>query len=150
VILWLIGQPGAGKTTLARELLAYYKKVFQTVVYFDGEELRRMSANADFTAAGREKNVALMQELAAKLDASGITIIVAMVTPYRWQREQFKKRCRVFEIYLHADNATRPCSEHRVSDFAPPEGNFLDVDTGTESVTDSAKRIITWVNNATC
>ena len=58
MIIWLTGQPGSGKTTLANELLNYFKSVnYDKVINLDGDDLRLINKNKDFSKEGRIKNI---------------------------------------------------------------------------------------------
>lgn len=141
VIYWFTGQPGSGKTTLALAL----KRVLQTqgypVVHFDGDDLREIMDNKDFSEAGRKKNIMVAQNLAAKLQAEGIVVVASFVSPYRQLRDDFKKKHPVVEIYLHT-------SEHRgreaffVHNYEPPKQDFVDIDTTDLSVDECVGKIL--------
>ena len=45
MIYWLTGQPGAGKTTLAKYLVEYFPK--DKVIHIDGDDLRDIFKNKD-------------------------------------------------------------------------------------------------------
>ena len=51
MIIWLTGQPGSGKTTLANELIAYFKEHYesQKIINIDGDDLRIISKNQDYS-----------------------------------------------------------------------------------------------------
>src|SRR2546428_11895936 len=67
MIYWFTGQPGSGKTTLAIALKSALQKRGQPVVHLDGEFLRELMDNKDFSEAGRIRNIMAAQQLAAKL-----------------------------------------------------------------------------------
>ena len=59
MILWLTGQPGSGKTTLAN---AFIKKVSKEspdikIINLDGDDLRNINKNKDYSKEGRIKNI---------------------------------------------------------------------------------------------
>ena len=66
-IIWLTGQPGSGKTTLANLLKKHfntsesYKN--KTVVIVDGDDLRDITVNKDYSRKGRENNIKTAQKL---------------------------------------------------------------------------------------
>ncbi|PYL01675.1 MAG: hypothetical protein DME19_00725, partial [Verrucomicrobia bacterium] len=90
MIYWFTGQPGAGKTTLAIALRAALRDRGYAVVHLDGEFLRELMANRDFSETGRFRNIRAAQQLAAKLHADGIVVVVSLVSPYLRLREEFK------------------------------------------------------------
>jgi hypothetical protein len=58
VIVWLTGQPGHGKTTLCQELMKIYKDAF----HIDGDDIREIYQNKDYSETGRRKNIELAQK----------------------------------------------------------------------------------------
>ena len=59
MVIWLTGQPGSGKTTLANELLLYFKKegTPKRIINLDGDDLRNINKNKDYSKEGRIKNI---------------------------------------------------------------------------------------------
>ena len=53
MIYWFTGQPGAGKTTLALELI----KHLSNPIHIDGDNLRDILKNYDYTDSGRKNNI---------------------------------------------------------------------------------------------
>src|SRR5262249_43940611 len=133
MIYWFTGQPGSGKTTLALALQSVLRKKGLAVVHLDGEFLRGIMGNRDFSEAGRIRNIKAGQQLAAKLDAQGVVVVASFVSPYRNIREAFKRNGNVLEIYVHTTEV-RGREVHFVPNFEPPERNFLDLDTTAKSV----------------
>ena len=98
MIYWLTGQPGAGKTTLAGWIQASFPNKSMIV---DGDDIREIFVNKDYSEEGRRKNIEKAQILAKFLHHKGHTVIVSLVSPYRDQREQFKVEMgeNLVEIY---------------------------------------------------
>ena len=58
MIYWFTGQPGAGKTTLAKALKENLEmQNLKEVVHIDGDDIRAIFNNKDYSRAGREKNI---------------------------------------------------------------------------------------------
>ena len=53
-LIWLTGQPGSGKTTLAQALLEHFQKNDKKVINIDGDDLRGFTSNKDYSKQGRE------------------------------------------------------------------------------------------------
>ncbi len=141
MIYWFTGQPGAGKTTLSQALRSALKKNGCPVVHLDGEFLRELMANKDFSEAGRIKNIKAGQQLAAKLHAEGIAVVASFVSPYRKLREEFKKEHEVVEIYVHTTKL-RGREAWFVAGFEPPEHDYVDIDTTHSSVEECVQKIL--------
>ena len=60
MIYWFTGQPGAGKTVLATAL----KQEMDNTFHIDGDDLRAIFDNKDYSETGRRKNIELAQQLA--------------------------------------------------------------------------------------
>jgi len=83
MIYWFYGQPGAGKTTLAKALL---EKV--DAVHIDGDDIRKVFNNQDYSKEGRIKNLTLINNIVRFLDHKGFNIIASVVSPYQEVRDQ--------------------------------------------------------------
>ena len=83
MIIWFYGQPGAGKTTLAKALL---EKI--DAVHVDGDDVRAVFKNQDYSKEGRIKNLTLINNLVRFLDHKGFNVIVSVVSPYKEVRDQ--------------------------------------------------------------
>jgi adenylylsulfate kinase-like enzyme len=141
MIYWFTGQPGSGKTTLALALKGVLQRKGYPVVHFDGDDLREIMDNRDFSEAGRRKNITVAQNLAAKLHAEGIVVAASFVSPYRQLREDFKKKQPVIEIYVHTTEL-RGRENFFVPNYEPPEEDFVDIDTTDLSVDDCVRKIL--------
>lgn len=141
MIYWFTGQPGAGKTTLALALKSALGKQGVPAVHLDGEFLRDLMGNSDFSEAGRIRNIKAAQQLAAKLQSDGIIVVASFVSPYRGLREQFKRKGDVIEIYVHTTEI-RGRESHFAADFEPPRQEFVDIDTTNVSVEVCVQKIL--------
>jgi bifunctional enzyme CysN/CysC len=91
-VIWLTGMPGTGKSTVARGLEAeLFRRQIKTFV-LDGENLRfGLSADLDFTDAGRTEQSRRVAEVAALFCAAGLTVIVALISPFDTVREHARE-----------------------------------------------------------
>ena len=141
MIYWFTGQPGSGKTTLAIALKSALQKRGYPVVHLDGEFLRELMGNKDFSEAGRIRNIKAAQQLAAKVRSEEIVVVASFVSPYRGIREEFKRKDQVLEIYVHTTDV-RGKEAYFVANFEPPQQNFLDIDTTNVSVESCIQKIL--------
>ena len=137
MIFWLTGQPGSGKTTLGKALLKKIGGAF----HIDGDDLRGLSANTDYSEQGRINNIRTAQSIAMFLDNKGKDVVVSVVAPYKWLREEFKSRHNVNEIYVHTTEI-RGREHYFVEDYEKPEENFLDLDTTNITVDECISEIL--------
>ena len=137
MIFWFTGQPGSGKTTLGKALLEKLDDVF----HIDGDDLRGLSANVDYSEQGRISNIRTAQSIAMYLDNKGKNVVVSVVAPYKWLREEFKERHNVNEIYVHTSEI-RGREHYFAEDYEKPEENFLEIDTTNVSVEECISRVL--------
>lgn len=130
MIIWLTGQPGSGKTTLADWLKAHF---YNNAIIIDGDDIRDVYQNKDYSEEGRRKNIERAQDLALFLHHKKFTPIVSLVSPYRDQRELFKEKLGndIKEIYVHTTDI-RGRENYHVENYEPPLVNFIDIDTTNE------------------
>lgn len=131
MIYWLTGQPGAGKTTLAKWIEAHFAS---KGVIVDGDDIRAIFDNKDYSEAGRRKNIELAQNIAKFLHHKGNIAIVSLVSPYKDQRDSFKEAIGdgIREIYVHT-SSIRGREQFHVQDYSAPTENFVDIDTTSQS-----------------
>ena len=141
MIYWFTGQPGHGKTTLAKALLAHLNSQGKEAFHVDGDDLRTLTTNTDYSRRGREENIRRAQLLAHYLQSKGHTVIVSLVAPYRDIREELKTSADVVEIYVHTTE-TRGREDRMASDYEPPLRHFIDIDTTGKSEEESRDEMI--------
>jgi adenylylsulfate kinase len=130
MIYWFTGQPGHGKTVLAKSLKEYieYNYSHKQVLHIDGDDLREILINKDYSKQGRENNIRTAQSIALYLDNKGYDVVVSLVAPYKELREEFKSRTQTQEIYVHTTEE-RGREQFHVQDYEVPTENFIDIDT---------------------
>ena len=82
MIYWFTGQPAHGKTVLANMLKEELPNAFR----IDGDEMRELFTNKDYSINGRVVNVGTAQKIAHYLHNQGHDVIVSLVAPYIDQR----------------------------------------------------------------
>ena len=138
MIYWFTGQPGSGKTTLALAL----KKRLGIRFHIDGDDLRLLSSNKNYSREGRMDNIRLAQNLAHFLQNKGEDVIVSLVAPYKELREDFKNLTDVTEIYLHTTEI-RGREHFFAKDYElPTDKNTLHLDTGKLTIKESRDEIL--------
>lgn len=144
MIYWLTGQPAHGKTTLAKMLVEYFEKNnLSKVFHIDGDDLRSLTKNKDYSEQGRIDNVKGAQKIAHYLHNQGYTVVVSLVSPFRWQREEFKDFLKenIIELYIHTLKK-RDRENFKVDYYEKPIKNFINVDTTFDSPEESLQKII--------
>ena len=144
MIIWLTGQPGSGKTTICKRILWDKPGVF----HIDGDDLRDLFENKDYSEAGRRKNIELAQQIAEYLQKKGKDVVVSLVSPYKDQRDKFKQKMgdNLVEVYIHTSEV-RGRENYFVKEYGQPTENYLDIDTTNESVEESTKKVLEYAKN---
>jgi adenylylsulfate kinase-like enzyme len=140
MITVLFGQPCSGKTTLANKLVADF--------YIDGDHLRNMFKNKDYSKQGRINNLNRASDIATYLHYNGNNVVLSLVYPYKEAREYLNSLVSgVFWVYLTYEGERGREANH-VADFDLPYYDDLNVmiDTSTTSEEDSLKLIKEFIN----
>ena len=143
MIYWFTGQPCAGKTVLSRYLQSHLKmKPF----LIDGDDLRDLTTNKDYSINGRVNNVNTAQKISHYLHNQGKDVIVALVSPYIDQREDFKKLLgdSIKEIYVHTSEE-RERDHWKATAYIAPQENFIDIDTTDDTSEESLQKILKYL-----
>jgi adenylylsulfate kinase len=144
MIYWFTGQPCAGKTTLAKLLEAY---LVDNVYLIDGDDMRELFSNKDYSIKGRVENVATAQRIAHYLHNQGQNVIVSLVSPYIDQREDFKKLIgieNIVEFYVHTSEE-RERDHFKTIAYTSPTSDYVDIDTTYDTPEQSFEIIKKWV-----
>lgn len=148
MIYWFTGQPAHGKTVLGKKLHSFLKTEQRNwrkdVFHLDGDDLRQLTVNKDYSEDGRINNIRNAQMIAEYLHNNGCDVVVSLVAPYRWLREEFKERIgyeEFQEIYVHCSEP-RERDHYKVEDYEPPVVEFIDIDTTKDDPQESFSKII--------
>ena len=141
MIYWFTGQPGHGKTTLALALIEHLRAQGVEPFHVDGDDLRALTANADYSRAGREANIRRAQTIAHYLQNQGRTVVVSLIAPYRDIREELKAHADVTEVYVHTTEQ-RGREEKHAKDYELPLANFIEIDTTGRSEEESLQELL--------
>lgn len=141
MIIVLFGQPHSGKSTLANNFF------FLDSINIDGDKLREVFSNKDFSREGRIKNLNRASDIATFLNSVNKNAVVSLVYPYKEARDYLNSLCQnVIWVYLHYDG-DRGRENFHVSDFEPPiEEDVLSINTTKTNIVDSIKLIQKYIN----
>jgi adenylylsulfate kinase len=154
-IVWLTGQPGTGKTTLANEIASYI--TWRPIEVVDGDVLRGELPGLGWSPRDRDLNVRAAGLLARSLARHGIGVLVALVSPFRETREEVRQkaayeRIPFIEVALVASPEIRA---HRKPDiyaraargelelpYEPSESGMIILTTDTMSVVECRNGVL--------
>ena len=127
MIYWFTGQPGSGKTTIVRGIR---QKYLPDSFIVDGDDIREIFDNKDYSEAGRRKNIDLAQKISQYLNTRGEDVLVSLVSPYKDQRDAFKNMMSgdIHEFYVHTDDI-RGRENLFVENYTKPDSNYSDINT---------------------
>lgn len=141
MVIVLFGQPCSGKTTLANQIQADY--------YIDGDHLRNMFKNKDYSRQGRISNLNRASDIATYLHYNGNKVVLSLVYPYREARDYLNSLVNdVFWVYLTYEGERGREANH-VTDFDLPYYDDLNVMINTSATTeeDSLKLIKEFISH---
>ncbi len=138
MIIVIFGQPHSGKTTLANLIDADF--------YIDGDHLRRLFQNKDYSKQGRISNLNRASDIATYLHYNGNKVVLSLVYPYKEARDYLNSlSTNVKWIYL-TYTEPRGREEFHVSDFEEPElESFLQINTDNLTIEECINQIKLYV-----
>ena len=140
MIYWFTGQPAHGKTVLAKAL---YDALGDQPFMIDGDGMRELFSNKDYSIKGRVENIATAQRISHYLHNQGKDVIVALVSPYIDQREDFKTLLgdNIKEIYVHTTEP-RERDHWKAIAYISPQENYINIDTTDDTPEESLQKIM--------
>jgi adenylyl-sulfate kinase len=86
--VWMTGLPASGKSTVAAAVEAHLLGSGRPAYVLDGDNLRHgLNGDLGFSAEDRTENVRRTAEVSALLADAGVVVLVALVSPYRADRD---------------------------------------------------------------
>lgn len=146
-IFWLTGLPCSGKTTIAKELA---KHIHAEIL--DGDNIRRIIKNTDFTDQGRKNHMMSTAEFASILSKYN-NVVVSLVSPLKLVREEIKRNYpNLIEIYVYADIETckkrdvkgmyKQAIEGKIKNFTGIDSEYQAPDTSITTTVDTTKQSV--------
>ena len=107
MIIWISGKSCVGKTLLAKKLLQKIKKKKIKIVHIDGDDIRKITHNFDYSGKGRYKNADFISKFVKLLNINKVNVVVSAISNFpkllNWNRKNIKK---YFQIFIKAENET--------------------------------------------
>lgn len=141
MIIVLFGQPHSGKSTIANEIIAQTS----TFVNIDGDKLRELFVNKDYSREGRIKNLNRASDIAHFLNSVRNNVVLSLVYPYKEAREYLNSLTNnVVWVYLHYTDERGRESFH-VADFEVPSDDEAILSLNTTEL--SLKKCLSSIND---
>jgi adenylylsulfate kinase-like enzyme len=150
MIIVFYGQPHSGKTTLATKLQeTLFLQHEPTPPIIDGDEIRNIFKNKDYSKEGRIKNLNRISDIATYLESKYKVVIISAVYPIKEAREYLDSISEnVVWVYLKY-NDIRGREEFHVKDFDVPSGvnnRNLFLNTSIFSIDECIKEVISSIS----
>lgn len=142
-VVWLTGNTGAGKSTLAFGVRDYVNEqldpahpMARRVVVLDGDEMRAtVSVDEGLSPEDRRKHNLRVARLANLLSESGYFVIVAVIAPFATVRRELDAICEPTWVYIKRSGlggADRP--------YEAPENPALTIDNDELSIEEGRQK----------
>jgi adenylylsulfate kinase-like enzyme len=137
MITVLFGQPHSGKSTLANELKGHN---------IDGDKLRELFKNKNFTREGRIQNLNRASDIAHYLNSTGTDVVLSLVYPYKEARDYLRGLTSEVKFVHLTYEVDRGREQYHVSDFEyPQDEDVLHLNTEWLEINDCIKQILEYV-----
>jgi hypothetical protein len=147
MVIVIFGQPSSGKTTLGKVLANKIDNSIMPSFYMDGDEVRYVFKDTDYSRGGRLINTRRIVEIAHYLSVE-YTVVISAVMPYSPARIWLEQNNdNVFWVYL-TYKGERGKENFWVQDFEEPVENiknFMHLDTSELSEVDCIANILKFV-----
>lgn len=131
-IIWLTGNVGAGKTSIA-----YLLKERMNTIVLDGDDLRAsISTDLGFSKKARDEHNIRVARLAKLLNDQGFNVVVSVIAPFQSTRDNITELINPFWIYIKGGKVGEDMP------YEVPENPDLIIDPSEESLLASLETII--------
>jgi adenylyl-sulfate kinase len=160
---WLTGLSGAGKSTLAFALEQRLRAMGTACYVLDGDKVRQgLTRDLGFSAKDRSENIRRVAEVAKMINAAGLIVIAAFISPDHADREMARQIIGIEHfIEIHVSTSIAVCEQRdpkglykrarsgEIENFtgvsAPydlPSAPMLSIDSAATSVEDSVTLVL--------
>jgi len=100
ICYWITGLSGAGKTTISLELVKLMRKNHKNVVFLDGDNLRNIFKNKNYSLSERLSLSYQYSSMTKLLSDQGIHVVIAVMALFheihQWNRKHISNYVEVF------------------------------------------------------
>ena len=126
--LWFTGLSGSGKSTIANLLERRLHMEGKHTYILDGDNVRHgLNRDLGFTEADRVENIRRVAEVAKLLVDAGLIVVVALISPYRAERQFARGLFDPGEfIEVFVDTPLEECERRDVKDLCEGEARRIE------------------------
>lgn len=139
-IYWFTGQPGHGKTVLAKKLVEFLQTEKRNwrkqVFHLDEEEIKQITEIQNSTE--------ITQTIVEFLYKNDSDVVVSHTSPNREIRDFFKEKIGeedFEEFYVHTTQK-RDKEKSKIKEYEPPQSKYFDIDTTKDNPIQSFNKIV--------
>ncbi|MEP7115937.1 MAG: 3'(2'),5'-bisphosphate nucleotidase CysQ [Acidobacteriota bacterium] len=162
-VVWFTGLSGAGKSTIATHLRQHLQSLGAEVEVLDGDAIRQAVPGTGFTRPERDAHIRRVGFLASRLEAHGVVVVAALISPYRDSRAFVRSLCHEF-VEVHVATSLAECERRdpkglyararagQVPQFSgiddpyePPEQAEIVIDAAVVAAAEAAARIVAYL-----
>lgn len=168
LVLWFTGLSGSGKSTIAQGVERHLFEQGKVVQVLDGDNIRTgLCNNLSFSLEDRQENIRRIAETAKLFAQSGIICICSFVSPTRAIRKMAREIIGPEDFHeIFVDTPLSECERRDVkglyakarageikgftgidSPFEPPENGDLVIQTINNSIAESVKQTLLYIQN---
>lgn len=161
--IWMTGLSGAGKSTIAESAAASLAATNTRVFILDGDVVRQgLCGDLGFSAADRAENIRRVAEVARILNLAGITVLVALISPFDAERARARQiigAARFREVFV--STSIELCEQRDIkglyrkaraglipdftgisSPYEAPQAPDLQIDTAQLSLAEATRQVL--------
>lgn len=94
MIIWIHGKSCVGKTLIAKQLVKKIRKKKINIIHIDGDNIRKITSNFDYSKNGRYNNAILISKLVFLLNKNKVNVVVSTISIFpkllEWNRRKMK------------------------------------------------------------
>ena len=115
MVIWIIGLSGAGKTTLAEEVVHLARQNGKTVALLDGDVMRSVWGDSlGHTLDGRKKNADRLHRLCRYLEGEGVHVVAPVLSIFQETRYNNRRELRDYhEVYIKCPMEALVCRDSK-------------------------------------
>ena len=147
MVIWFTGLSGSGKSTIAKALAERLRAAGRRVELLDGDIIRGALPATGFSREARSRHVRTVGFLAERLEAHGVMVLAALISPYAEDRAHVASRCQRF-VEVHVATPLAVCESRDVKGLYARARRgeleqFTGIDDPYEAPSDPAIRLAT-------